>query len=479
MDIDHSRLPAPAEIRQCLFLRALEEADPAGERLAMADRVAASNQAAAQSAGAFVRARTAWLGARLGGPLAAGFAGLARDPSPVPRWVGPAVAATAFLIGWLTHDLGPEGRVSLLAFPLLGLILWNLAVVTASLMPLKLRAAAPVLPAWLKQRPDLTGDVLTDSVLARTAKDWQALEAPRHLSQGKQLFHLAALLLAAGVVAGMYARGLVRNYQAGWESTFLTQPAVSKLTRIALGPASLLTAVPVPPVPPQGALSPAAPWIHLWAASAGLFILLPRLLLMAMTRREAGRSSQSWAAGLADYEANARRLGAGQPLVARILPVQSMPDSPLRDSLRALLQHLWGGQVMIDFLPVVGYGQEEEALAALTEPPTHLVLWVPMAVTPEDEVHGVLQRGLEKLLATAVLPPFALTLLDASAFEARLAGLPEAGRRLTERRAAWEKVLGTAWPLLVWDAATRRNPASAATAVAAARQPLRLWTTAA
>ena len=101
-----------------------------------------------------------------------------------------------------------------------------------------------------------------------------------------------------------------------------------------------------------------------------------------------------------------------------------------------------------------------------------------MSVTPEDEVHGVLQRGLEKLLATSASPPYALTVLDASGLEARLAGMPEAARRMAERRAAWEKVLGAAWPLLVMDAEMRRNPASAATAVAAARQRLRPWTTA-
>jgi hypothetical protein len=110
------------------------------------------------------------------------------------------------------------------------------------------------------------------------------------------------------------------------------------------------------------------------------------------------------------------------------------------------------------------------------EPPTHLVLLMPLAVTPEDEVHGALQRGLTKLLATAAVPPFALTVLDATTFEARLAGLPEAARRMAERRAAWEKTLGPAWPLLILDSAARRNPAAAAGSVAAARQPFRPWT---
>lgn len=470
--------PDPAEVRQCLFVRALEEADGAGERWSMAERVAASKAAVGETGLDFVRTRTAWAGGRLKGPLAAGFAGMALQRQGLPGWAGPAVAGLAFLTGWFTHDLGPEGRVSLLAFPLLGLIVWNLAVVVASLISMRRKPSESPLawPAWLLPKPRLTGDALTDTVVVRAGQEWQAAESRRWTAQIKIWFHVAALLLAAGVVAGMYARGLVKNYQATWESTFLSQPAVSKLTRAVLGPASILSGVEVPPVPPEGGLSPAAPWIHLWAASAGLFILCPRLLLISMARRDMARAPFRWEQDFSDYEANARRLAAGQPLVARVLPVQCDPESPLRDSLRGVLQHLWGGQVMVDFLQSVPYGGEDDCLESLTEPPTHLVLLLPMAVTPEDEVHGVLHRGLQQWLAGAVQPPFALTVLDAASFEARTAGLPEAPRRLAERRAAWEKILGPAWPLLVLDGPARRNPGAAAAAVAAARQPLRPWT---
>jgi len=478
MEAERSRPPDPADLRRCLYIRALEEADPAGERLPLADRVAASRAAAEFSGLAFVLARMESLGARLKGPLAQGFAGMSKLRGGLPAWLEMAVGAAAFGLGWLTHDLGKEGRVSLLAFPLLGLILWNLAVVTVSLIGARKKSVAswPGLPRWLARPPLPSGDALTDLVVERTEREWQAAQASAWLARGKRLFHVAALLLAAGVVAGMYARGLVRNYQAGWESTFLTQPAVSKLTRIVLGPASILSGVAVPEVPPQGGLSPAAPWIHLWAATAGLFILLPRLLLISMAGRSVSRQEADWAAAFEESAASARRLAAGQPLVARVLPVQCDPDSKLRDGLRAVLQHLWGGQVMIDFLPAVAYGEEDECLSLLTEAPTHLVLLLPMAVTPEDEVHGVLHRGLEKLLAAAPVPPYALTVLDAATFEGRLAGLPEAGRRMAERRAAWEKIMGPAWPLLILDSAARRDPGTAAAGVPASRQPLRLWT---
>ena len=90
------------------------------------------------------------------------------------------------------------------------------------------------------------------------------------------------------------------------------------MTRVVLGPASLVSGVAVPAVPPQGELSPAAPWIHLWAASAGLFIVLPRLMLLAMVRP----GGVGWAEMLGGYAAGARRWAGGQVLVARVLPVQ-------------------------------------------------------------------------------------------------------------------------------------------------------------
>ena len=71
----------------------------------------------------------------------------------------------------------------------------------------------------------------------------------------------------------------------------------------------------------------------------------------------------------------------------------------------------------------------------------------------------------------------ALTVLDATAFEARLQGMPERARRMAERRAAWEKVLGGAFPVLILDEAARRAPGEAAASVAQARDPARPWTT--
>lgn len=474
------------EARELLWLRAAEEADPGGSRISLNERSAAGREALQEVGTDFLKARAARLLSHAPAALKGALAAFEHPQAPWPRWLPLVLPVLAFVVGWFTNELGADRRVSLLSFPLVGLMLWNLAVVLASLVTaLRKRPASGGKSGGLSQglfplpKPQLTGDAWLDGATARAEREWNSFQAPTQVAKGKMLFHVSAILLVLGVIAGMYARGLVKAYEAGWESTFLTQAEVSKLVRVLFGPASIITGIPVPEVPPQGALSPAAPWIHLWAASAGLLILLPRLMLFSSAIREIRTARPEWNAVFARYEAAARQIAAGQPLVAQVLPVQCQPDSPQRDSLRAILQHLWGGQVIVDFQPPVEYGAEDECLEALTDLPSHFVLLLPFAVTPEHEVHGELAHGLARKLATSRSGPVrALVVLEASGFEARLQGMPERPRRMAERRAAWDKVIGGTLPVLVQDEAARRAPGEAAASVAEAREPVRPWTAA-
>ncbi|MES2708180.1 MAG: hypothetical protein V4726_16420 [Verrucomicrobiota bacterium] len=471
------------EARKLLFLRAAEESDAAGSRISLTERAAAGRAVLEENGTDFLKSRAERIFSRAPEVLKAAAAKFQYPHPPWPRWLPVAVPVLAFLVGWFTNELGADRRVSLLAFPLLGLMVWNLAVVAASLISSirKKKRTGPPEPGFTLfpvPKPQPSGDAWLDGAESRADQDWRDLQAPVQVAKGKLLFHAAAILLTLGVVAGMYARGLVRAYEAGWESTFLTRPEVSKLARVVLGPASVITRIPVPEVPPQGQLSPAAPWIHLWAASAGLLILLPRFLLVSSALREIRLTAPDWRAVFSRYENTARQIAGGQPLVAWVLPVQCQPDSPLRDRLRAILQHLWGGQVIVDFQPDVAYGDEDECLEALVELPGHLVLLMPFAVTPEHEVHGVLAQGLLAKATAQAEPVRALVVLDATVFEARLQGMPERERRMAERRSAWEKVLGGGFPLLILDEAARRSPGEAAAAAAAAREPVRPWTAA-
>lgn len=480
-----SEFPDPADARRLLFLQCLEDGDAAGNRLSHEVRLDASKAAGTRGGLEFLTARMGALLPRLPQDwqrameaAAAGSGGF----SLLPAWL---ICGAALLAGWFTNSLGTEGTVSLLAFPLLGLILWNLAVSIAAAVrefrPARRGAApSPGSPPWAarlaggRMKADtVAGDPWLEDVRAVFQRKWLALQLPRVRAAAAMTFHAAAIALAAGVVGGMYVRGLGRDYRATWESTFLDQRDVTRLLGTALAPASLVTGIPVPAVPPEGRSTDAAPWIHLWAASAGLFIFVPRLILAAMAGRDLKRARPDWRNVFRDWEERTRA-AAGRAPVASVIPLQTSPAPRTRDALRRIIQHLWGAHVIVDFAAEVPYGSEDGLLEQRSETPSHLVLLWPFAVTPEAEIHGHLVNALATRLAES--RSRALVVLETSGFDARMSRLPEYPRRLAERRHAWDRILGGRLPILLLNAAAESDPAAAAASVTSAREPVRDWT---
>ena len=84
------------------------------------------------------------------------------------------------------------------------------------------------------------------TALRRFTSEWTAVAHPLLLERAKLLMHLAAALIAVGLILGLYLRGLVFRYEAGWESTFLSAPAVHALAVLFYGPAAALSGIGVP-----------------------------------------------------------------------------------------------------------------------------------------------------------------------------------------------------------------------------------------
>ena len=143
-----------------------------------------------------------------------------------------------------------------------------------------------------------------------------------------------------------------------------------------------------------------------------------------------------------------------------VLPVHSEPTGPVRDAIHAVLQELWGPRVIVHFQSTPPYGQEEALLAetAGTQPLGRVLLF-PLNATPEKDLHGTLAKRV-----AASLPPAAqfVVLLDATAFEARFAAMPEYAARLASRRQAWRDILPPGTLLAVLDTTARREPAAIA-----------------
>jgi len=447
---------SPEDKASVSFVHCLEAADGAAQLLPLDIRAAASQSAAAHaSEAAFLRDRSRRLLAALPSVWQEKSAALATPAPPWQRWALPATLAAAFLLGWFTNELGTARQINVLSFPILGLIAWNAAVAAWSIWSHWKKPAKPHTPA----APSLTSPDLLTQTTALYQSATATTTAPIRRASLRQAFHLAAIALTLGIITGMYTRGLARAYTVTWESTFLQEPQVRALTRVALGPASIVTNIPVPD-PARGS---AAPWIHLWAATAALFILVPRLLLWNMARLEQRAATNSLDNHWHRIAERCRDSSGSRAAILHVFPVHAEPDSPSRDALRVIAQHLWGPATLAHFHPPVAYGSEDDAFASLTEPPSLLALVFSLAATPEQDLHGTLAAAALTSLSTTGR---AIALLDAAAFESRYASLPEYQDRLRSRLAAWRKILPPSLPVIILDSSARSNPAHTARSLA-------------
>jgi hypothetical protein len=362
---------------------------------------------------------------------------------------------------------------------LLGLIMWNVVVCGWMLLAEVRQRPGKFIPFRSQRMREHLDKQLTNSVpdpkqreiLSRSTltflERWHTRTAPQAGAQWKLVFHLGALLLAGGMVASMYAQGLRKEYGAGWESTFLDEHSLHGLLQVALAPASALTGIPVPQaaelremrVHPElqrpVATASAAPFIHLWAATAGLFIGLPRILLIALALREGRKERPNWEPDLQAYVAKIQQAAAGQVAVVDVLPVYFTPEAASAEAMRhCVLQH-WGGKARVNFLTPLTLGDEDAGLSAW-QPASHgTVVAFSFASTPEQDVQGEVIR--EAVAKAAKL----MVITDALSFEARHGALPEFPQRMAQRTAAWKRLIGDALPWVNLTAEVVKNPLAA------------------
>lgn len=440
----------------------------------------------------------AWLGARArlaSASLPAGSTPATQLLAGV-RWLrrlGLLLVLVALGVGAAANGIGPDGRLNLLAPPLLGLLAWN-GVVYAALLAAALRGAAARRPGtggglhrlvlrgveglsrWTQGRRP-AGPARAAAVAQ--AQAWATLSTTLRPVLAQRLtvwLHLAAAALALGAVAAMYVRGVAFAFHAGWDSTFLSPSGVHTLLSTVLGPASAWSGIGLPNVTELAALrfgagpgEPAARWMHLHALTVLAVVGLPRLLLAGAAAWRArrllrtcalplddaagARLQKEWLMSRADLPGVGLRVWV-QPLQYTLTPAQARA---LPGALTALLPLPW--QVHTGASLPVG----DELPAALVStwrhppgpppglPPQALVLLASLSATPEAETHGRCIRALAAQAAAAGLggpdpagsggapqaaPVPLWLLLDGAAFTQRFGPA-----RRAERAAAWRALL--------------------------------------
>jgi len=258
----------------------------------------------------------------------------------------------------------------------------------------------------------------------------------------------------------MYLRALGIEYRAGWESTFLDAGAVHGLVSTLLGPASALTQVPLPDTAriaairwdgPIGGGEIAGPWMHLYAATAAGFVIIPRLALAAWSHiRVLHLARRSPVPGREDFYLRRLLRGAqGLTTQVRVTPYAFTPGSEAKQRLVGLLEGAFGENVSVQFDAPAEYGSEDRWLkeAAFSPAIDHHIVMFNLASTPEIENHGSFAVGLRQRLADEKTGTAVALLLDEGNYRERLGHGAGSYDRLNSRRAAWQQALSPAAPL--------------------------------
>jgi hypothetical protein len=360
-------------------------------------------------------------------------------------WIGIALPGVALLLGALLERVADRQHVNVLAFPLLGIIAWNLSVYALLLVRPLLGRARGGWRRWLAEMPTSVRNpesATAAAIASRFAIDWGASSQALLEARASRVLHLSAALFAVGALLGLYFSALAFEYRVGWESTYLDAPAVHAILATLLGPAAKLLGMPFPDVNAIAAMrvsggqggTDAGPWIHLYAVTVGLVVIVPRLLLAGWSAWRERRLVNALPLDLnAPYFR--RLLGHFAPSAARVrvIPYSTTLDETAVAGLENVARHLFGDATRLALRPSIPFGGEDEAARGLarSEPDVPLTLAVfSAAATPEQENHG---RFLDAVHA-AVDAPLALV-LDTGPYRRKLG--PGASDRVRERVAAW------------------------------------------
>ncbi len=448
-----------AELASVCWVRAVEQGTREGAPWSDDDAAWASAEARravgeggdSAKAQAFLVKRAHLAQQRLAARDAAWRAPLQGDSGPwLWRWLLLllAVAVAAYIVG---DVLGASGRINLLAPPVLALLMWNLVVYA-----LLLFASGRGPSAWMaraiedaRTRFSARGKAAPlIAARARFAAEWTVATSGVQQARVAGVMHAAAALLALIVVASMYVFGIAFDYRAGWDSTWLDAEQVQRTLALVFTPATALSGITVPSIEEMAKLrfadgsagQSAARWIHLYAITLGLFVVLPRLLLAAWSAWRVRRAATKLA--LPQDEPYFRALLRDGPTTARtvtVLPYSYTLTAPQVKALPKALIEVIGPGAQPRVKPVLALGSEDALPAtALEDADGDVAALFAATATPERETHGAFVRTLANAVGGRATVS---VLIDESAFRLGAGNASDAELRVTQRRGAWQRML--------------------------------------
>ena len=360
-----------------------------------------------------------------------------------------ALPVVALLLGAGLDRIGDPHRVDLLSAPLLGIIVWNLAVYVVLVIWMIIPQAGPGLMGRLATRTAALPRKLPhalSSALADFTLQWTRLSAGLTRARLGRAVHLAAAMFALGAMLSLYARGFLSEYRAGWESTFLGAGQVHAILSALFAPARAVFALQGFSLADIEALrfsqAPSAAggarWVHLYGATLLLLVVLPRLALAGVAHWKARRLANHFPLDLGEpyFRKLGDAMGNAGPAVLRVLPYSFTLDEARDRGLAQVAAMLLGEQARVMLRPSSAYGDEpQDALrgVAIDDPAVaYTVVLFNLAATPEKENHGLFLDHLVRLSSRGVA-----VMIDESALAER-----SDAARMAERVALWQQFCG-------------------------------------
>jgi hypothetical protein len=498
--------------REVILLQAFETVQPASpswtdEDRAWATRLALDDVSAGAAHGdaqAFIARRAQHAAQRI----------LPREPAAA-KWLGRRLwrarwvlwaALAGLLLGALADSIGSSQRVNLLAPPLWAVVLWNLVVYALLLGHLLarvlMRTTRPGALVRLAQRVLGIGGRLPAPASAVTSAGggsdaawklfaglWLRSTAALSAARAATMLHAAAAALALGLIAGLYVRGLVLDYRASWESTFLSADAAHAALAVLLAPAVAVSGIALPDVAALEALravhggavgdtgmaSSAAAWIHLYALTLLLLVVLPRSVLALVDGLRSRWLATHLPLPLGEpYFQRLARQQQGDVARVVIVPYASTPGAQAALGLRALLAPALGDGLEVRIAATVAFGAEDDAdvPGQLPVGTTMAVALFDLSATPEDESQGRFARQLAARVSGATAT---IMVVDETAFGQRFGA---ASGRIAERREGWRRFAESLGTVPVFAALDAPDPTAVAQALQSAmRSPVRSGST--
>ncbi|NOG84835.1 MAG: DUF2868 domain-containing protein [Candidatus Scalindua sp. SCAELEC01] len=474
------------DARRVLFVRAIEKGDSAGLVLPKADRLVATRKAERpQIVISEVKATSRPLNQKeesfflrraelLIQILKKSFPDTRIDLREM-QWKGWLTAlffVLALFFGFIANEFESGKRLNLLAFPMMGMLIWNFAVYgyigisyisstckkksTVTFNGPIIRALSSMATRQL-QRNRGTSD--RASILNRCFHDftleWYRLSSIIYKHHAARVMHVCAVLFAVGIIGGMYMRGVTTEYYAGWESTFLEAETVQKLMNVVFMPAALVTGQQLPTLERIKAIQwrdrrvgeNAAEWIHLFSKTLFLFIVLPRgaLFFIAFKRERKFRAHFPIPSVEDPYFRELLTARPGQKEHILVIPYTIELADKQMEVLRSLFDQSFGWKTQTEFHDSIPYGGENklftEVVAHAKASADYLIILFNLSSTPEDEIHGAFIHSLKEAIANCGSTKYVLVTIDESHFVSRFSRQMNGKERLELRKKLWEKTV--------------------------------------